>query len=133
MSMKNSNFTSWDRTRALRICSTAPYPLCYLCPALLCVTERYIYDTNTQAFIVFDVSRESSNSETWATIYQSALRNVPQEFVLHQYRSENFNSHIMRVSLKVYLVVSELWARKSKNPSQILITGHRAELSALSS
>jgi len=27
--MKNSNDTSWDRTRDLLICSTAPYPLCY--------------------------------------------------------------------------------------------------------
>jgi len=131
--MKNSNGTSWDRNSDFPICSTPPYPLGYFGPALLCVTERYIYGTNTQAYIVFDVSRERSTSETWATIYQSALRNVPQEFVLHQYRSENFKSHIMRVSLKVYLVVSEFWARKCKNPSQNSITGHRAKLSATSS
>jgi len=105
----------------------------YLGPALLCVTEQYIYGTNTQAYIVFDVSTERSTSETSATIYQSALRNVPQELVLHHYRSENFKSHIMRVSLKVSLVVSELWVRKSKKPFQNSITGHRAKLSALSS
>ena len=32
MSMKNSNYTSWDRTSDLPICSTATYPLCYRRP-----------------------------------------------------------------------------------------------------
>ena len=133
MSLKYYNYTSWNRTNDLPICSTAPSPLCYRGPALLYVTERYIYGTNTQAYVVLDVPRERSTSETLATIYQSALCNVPQEFVLHQYRSQNFKSHIMRVSLKVSLMVSELWGRKCKNPSQMSITGHRAKLSALSS
>jgi len=41
---------------------------------------------------------------------------------------KNFKSHIMRVSLKLSLVVSELWARWGKNPSQtrLLDTGRNS-------
>jgi len=103
---------------------------CATCIPHYCVL---LNGNNKQAYIVFDVWRERSTSETSANIYQSALRNVPQEFDLHQYRSENFKTNIMRAGLKLSLVVSERWARKSKNPFQNSITGHRAVLPTLSS
>ena len=43
MSMKNSKYTSWDRTSDLPICSTAPWPLCRRGPRLIQLQYIVLY------------------------------------------------------------------------------------------